>query len=74
MTLSEEDIFFSNALIPSPFLLKTLKIANGQIEEMRRKFLGAQSECKKLERTLVKELGDGASLEHALSDDWRGVG
>lgn len=37
--------------------------ANKQVEEMRRKWLQSQDDCKKLERTLAKELGDGLDTE-----------
>ena len=38
---------------------KSLKLANNQIEEMRRKVLQSQDEQKKMKAALVKELGEG---------------
>lgn len=52
---------------------KSLKLANNQIEEMRRKVLQSQDEQKKMKAALVKELGEGTNIEQALSGEgWRG--
>ena len=39
---------------------------------MRRKYCSSQDECKKLERVLIKEIGEGVELDQALSDGWKG--
>ena len=39
---------------------------------MRRKWLQAQDEAKKLERSLAKELGDGTEVESVQTEGWRG--
>ena len=38
---------------------KSLKLANNQIEEMRRKVLQSQDEQRKMKAALLKELGEG---------------
>ena len=42
-------------------LRKSLKLANNQIEETRRKYLQSQEEQKKMKAILAKEIGDGDS-------------
>lgn len=57
---------------------KELNIANKSLEEMRRKLTQSKEECKNLKAALVKEVGDGVSLEEAVSmavavdGNWRG--
>ena len=43
-------------------LRKSLKLANNQIEETRRKYLQSQEEQKKMKAILAKEIGDGTLI------------
>ncbi len=55
-----------------PQLTKELAAANKKLEERRRSQQRAEDENKKLTRALMKEVGEGVSLEEAVSEGRKG--
>lgn len=53
-------------------LSKELNSANKKVEDMRRKLQETEEENKKLSRALLKEVGDGVSLEEAVDEGRKG--
>eukprot|EP00607_Mallomonas_marina_P010710 CAMPEP_0182421090 /NCGR_PEP_ID=MMETSP1167-20130531/6309_1 /TAXON_ID=2988 /ORGANISM="Mallomonas Sp, Strain CCMP3275" /LENGTH=419 /DNA_ID=CAMNT_0024597867 /DNA_START=12 /DNA_END=1272 /DNA_ORIENTATION=+ len=51
---------------------KELQSAQKQVEDLRRKYHNSQEETKKYQRVLMKELGEGVSIEQAVEEGWRG--
>ena len=52
--------------------LRELRDCHKEIEELKRKNTSWQDENRGLTRALAKEVGDGVSVEHAVSEGWRG--
>ena len=55
-----------------PQLMKELTVANKKLEELRRSQQRAEDENKKLTRALVKEVGEGVTLEEAVDEGRKG--
>jgi cell division septum initiation protein DivIVA len=53
-------------------LQRDMKENSKQIDELKRKLAQSVEENKQLSRTLQKELGEGVTLEQAVSGGWRG--
>ena len=53
-------------------LSKELNSANRKVEEMRRRLQEADDENKKLSRALLKEVGEGVTLEEAVDEGRKG--
>ena len=56
----------------APQLSKELGGANKKVEDLRRKLQEAEDENKKLTRALLKEVGDGITLEEAVDEGRKG--
>ena len=56
----------------APQLAKELAVANKRLEESRRSQQRAEEEAKKLTRALMKEVGDGVTLEEAVDEGRKG--
>jgi predicted RNase H-like nuclease (RuvC/YqgF family) len=52
---------------------KELAIANKSVEELRRKYIQVKEEAKNYRNALIREIGEGVTLEQALDGgNWRG--
>lgn len=58
--------------LPQKDIKKDLAMALKQVEDLRQKLTMSGEECKRLQRALIKEIGDGTSLEEVLDDGWKG--
>ena len=53
-------------------LNRDIKENNKHIDELKRKLTMATEENKQLSRALTREVGEGVTLEQAVSGGWRG--
>ena len=53
-------------------LNRDIKESNKQIDDLKRKLATSVEEAKQLNRALVRELGEGVTVEQAVSGGWRG--
>lgn len=59
-------------LVSVPQLQKEISDKNRKMEEIRRKFHQLEDENKNISRALVREVGDGVSLEQAVDEGRKG--